>query len=107
MALCIGFGHQRQMLAFTRAREFKRKFVDARNTRAGEHGCFCRHFLGQPTMHAPAVAGILTFGVFADHHPVDILSFAQRAGDAWQHARRPHIGILIKALADRQAQAPQ
>jgi hypothetical protein len=37
------------------------------------------------------------------------LSFdvAQRRGDAGQHARRPHVGVLVERLADREPQAPQ
>ena len=31
----------------------------------------------------------------------------QRRVDAGQDARRPHVGVLVEALADRQAQAPQ
>ena len=59
-------------------------------------------------MHAPAAAGILpsefsrtiTQSSFAP-------DFAQRAGDARQHAGRAYVRILIEPLADRQPQAPQ
>ena len=35
------------------------------------------------------------------------LAVRERALHARQHARRAHVGVLVEALADRQAQAPQ
>ena len=32
---------------------------------------------------------------------------AQRAGDARQHPRRAHVGVLVERLADREPQSPQ
>ena len=54
-------------------------------------------------------AGIFAFGVFPNDHPVEIagLDAAQWRGDARQDLCRPHIGVLVKALADRQPQPPQ
>src|SRR5438477_3723559 len=58
-------------------------------------------------MRAAAVARILAFRVLADDHPVDLLAVAQRARDARQHARGPHVRVLIESLADRQTQSPE
>ena len=58
-------------------------------------------------MHTPAAARVFAFGVFTDDDPVDFFAAGERAGNAGQHARRPHVGVLIEALADRQPQAPQ
>ena len=58
-------------------------------------------------MHAAAAAGVFAFGILADDDPVDARAARERTGDAGQHARRTHVGILVEALADRQPQAPQ
>jgi hypothetical protein len=63
--------------------------------------------LRQPSVSAPAAARVLAFGVFADDHPVDRGAARQRALDSGKHARGPHIGVLIEALADGQPQSPQ
>ena len=58
---------------------------------------------------APAHAGVLALGVLAHDHPVQVLGLAalERRVDAGQDARGPHVGVLVEALADLQAQAPQ
>ena len=56
VTLCVGFGDQRQMLAWTLAREFKGKFVDARHTHAGEDRCFRGDLFGQAAMRATTTA---------------------------------------------------
>ena len=60
-------------------------------------------------MHPAAAAGIFAFGVFTHDNPVEIAGadIPQRRGDAGQDPGRPDVGVLVKALADRQAQAPQ
>ena len=60
-------------------------------------------------MHAPADAGIFALGVLAHDHPVELRPrhVAQRARDARQDAGRPHVGVLVERLADREPQAPQ
>src|SRR3546814_452071 len=60
-------------------------------------------------MDPSADAGTLALAVLAHDHPVQVgrRAVAQRAADAGQQARRPHVGVLIEALADRQPQAPQ
>src|SRR5690606_33697816 len=60
-------------------------------------------------MHPPAGAGVLALGVLAHHHPVEIarLDAAQGTPYAGQQARRAHVGVLIEALADGEAKAPQ
>jgi hypothetical protein len=61
----------------------------------------------QSLVRAPAHARVLAFGVLADHDPVDVLRVRERALHAGQHARGPHVRVLVEALADRQAQAPE
>ena len=60
-------------------------------------------------MHAAADAGVLALGVLAHDHPVQIFRLAalQRCIDAGQDAGRPHVGVLVEALADLQPQSPQ
>ena len=64
---------------------------------------------GRPRCDASAVAGILAFGILAHDHPVEIArtDIAQRRRDARQDLGRPHIGVLVEALADRQPQPPE
>ncbi len=88
-------------------RQLEREAVDARDARAGEDRSLGRDFLGQAAVRAAAAAGILALGVLAHDHPVDRLPAAQRAPDARQQPRGPHVGVLVEALADRQAQPPQ
>ena len=60
-------------------------------------------------MGAAAIAGILSLGVLADDQPVELgrPDVTQRAGDAGEDAGGADICVLVKPLADRQAQAPQ
>ena len=62
----------------------------------------------QPAVRAPADAGVLALGVLADDDPVDVLA-VRRAGSSRPGSTRagPHVGVLVEALADRQAQAPE
>ena len=56
-----------------------------------------------------ADARVLAFGVLAHDDPVEVVRTAalQRAVDPGQDARRPDVGVLVEALADLQAQAPE
>jgi hypothetical protein len=96
---------------FSRARLCQPEGVahDALDADAGEDSDFRAYFLRQAAMHPPAAAGIFTFGVFTHDHPVEVAGpgMPQRRGDAGQDPGRPDVGVLVKALADRQAQAPQ
>ena len=76
---------------------------------AREHRDVGRDLLRQALMHAAADAGIFAFRILAHDHPVELgpADVAQRAGDAGQDAGRPHIGVLVERLADREPQAPQ
>ena len=76
---------------------------------AREHRDVGRDLLRQAAMDAAADAGIFALGILAHDHPVELGpgDMAQRAGDARQDAGRPHIGVLIERLADREPQAPQ
>ena len=56
-----------------------------------------------------ADAGVLALGVLAHDHPVEVVRAAalERRVDAGKDARRPDVGVLVEALADLQAQAPE
>jgi len=107
VALGIGLGHQRQVPARSLCRQLESVAVDAFHAAAGEHRSLGGDFCGQPLVHAAAGAGIFSLRVFADDHPVYALAVPQRALHAGEHPRRAHIGVLVEALADGQAQAPQ
>ena len=64
--------------------------------------------LGQAAVHAAADAGVLAFGVLAHDHPVELRAgdVAQRAGDAGQDARRPHVGVLVEAAGRSASRRP-
>ncbi|MCY1185122.1 hypothetical protein D9M73_258740 [compost metagenome] len=74
---------------------------------AGEDGHLGRDFFRQASVHPATVARVLALGVFPHHHPVDLLAIDQRAFDPGQYTRRAYVGVLVEALADRQAQAPE
>ncbi len=105
--LRVRLGDQRELLPGPLARQLEGEAVDARHACAGEHRRLGRHFLRQPAVGAPAVAGVLALGVLAHHHPVNPLASAQGARHPRQHARRPDVGVLIEPLADGEPQAPQ
>lgn len=95
------------MLAWAALRQFESKTVDALDSNTGKD----RHFRGdlfrQATVNATTIAGVLTFGVFPHHYPVNLVTIDQWALYPRQHTSRTHVGVLIEALADRQTQAPQ
>ena len=107
--LRIGFGHHGQMLARPLARAIKGEAHDPLDPDTGENRHLGRHLLRQPTMRPPAMAGIFALGILPHDQPVEIAGpdVPQRRNHPRQHPRRANIGILIKPLADRQAQAPQ
>ncbi|MNO76267.1 hypothetical protein D3C76_673380 [compost metagenome] len=107
MTLGVGLGDHGQV--FTRAAlcQFEGKAVNALHPGTGKYRHFGGDFFRQPPVYSTAVAGVLTFGVFPHHHPVDLVAIEQRAFHPGQHAGRAHVGVLVEALADRQAQAPQ
>ena len=98
-----------QQLAGPRLRQPEGEAHDALDAGAGHH----RHVGGGldrvALVDAAADAGVLALGVLAHDDPVQVLGPAalERAVDAGQDARRPHVGVLVEALADLQAQAPQ
>ena len=55
---------------------------------------------------APADAGVLTLGVLADAHHVDVgrSAVGERGGEASQQAHRPQVDVLIEALTDAEQQ---
>ena len=91
------------------ARNVERKSHDPFDAAPGEDRGLGRNLFRQAAMCAAAVAGVFALAVLAHDHPVEVAGtyVAQRRGYAWQDARRAHIGVLVKALADRQPQAPQ
>src|SRR6266702_3125374 len=70
---------------------------------------FVARDLGKASMRASSQAGILTLGVLAHDHPVQValLAAAQRRRYTGQDFRRPKICILVEALANRQTQPPE
>jgi len=107
VALRVGFGHECQVPARALARELEGEAMHALDAAAREGGDLHRHFVLQPGVHAAAGARVFALGVLAHDHPIDVAPAIERRLDARQHPRRPHIGVLIEALADRQAQAPE
>ena len=107
--LRVRLGDDGEQLARARAGERERKAHDALDAGAGEHRDVGRDFLRQAAMDASADAGIFAFGVLAHDHPVEFRAadMAQRARDPRQNASRPHVGVLVERLADREPQAPQ
>src|SRR3546814_13540980 len=63
----------------------------------------------QAAVHAAADTGVFSLRVLAHDDPVDLAAElrAQRPAHARHEARRPHIGVLIEALADGQPQLPE
>ena len=104
VTLRIGFRHHRQMLARASHGNFTGVTANARHPFACEdrdiHGDFNR----QAAMRAPADAGIFAFAVLAHDRPINLLTQIrpQWPLDAGQKACRAHIGVLVKALADRE-----
>ena len=109
MLLGIGFGDHGEQFARALCRDAEGGTHDAGDAGAGEDRGFGGDFLRVATMGAAAMAGIFALGIFAHDHPVDIAGrhFAQRRGEAGQHAGGADIGVLIEALADFQPQAPE
>ena len=109
MALGVGLGHHGQQLAWARLRQAKGIAHDALHTGAGHDGHVGGHFdrvaLVGPTAHA----GVFALGVFAHDDPVQVFGAAalERRINAGQDAGGAHIGVLVKALANFQAQTPQ
>ena len=109
VALRVGLGHQRQVPPGPALRQGEGEAHDPPAAGPREHRGLDADLLGQAAMHAPAGAGVLALRVLAHHDPVELArrDVAQRTRHARQQARRPDVGVLVEALADRQAQAPQ
>ncbi len=109
VALRVRLGYHGQMAARPRAGDIEGEAHDALDADPRKNSGLGRHLLGQTAMDAPAIAGIFALAVLADDDPVEIGGAAsgERALDARQDARRAQIGILVEALADRQAQPPE
>ena len=104
VALRVGFRHHGQMLARACHGNFTGMAADARHAFAGEDGNIHGNFNRQAAMRATANAGIFAFAVLAHDYPINLLTQirAQWPLDAGQKPGRAHIGVLVKALADRE-----
>ncbi len=107
--LGVGFRDHGQQLAGPRPGQFEGITHDPRDAGAGEDRNLGADLFGHALVGAAAIAGIFAFGVLAHDDPVEIprADPRQRRGDARQDLGRAHVGILVEALADRQAQAPE
>jgi len=79
MALGIGLGDHGQVLARPSTRQLEGETMDTLDTGTGKHRHLSGHLFRQAAVHPTTVAGILTFGIFADHHPVDLVAVVQWA----------------------------
>src|SRR5260221_6862830 len=95
------------MLSRALARQLEGEAMDALDAAAREGGHLQCHFVVQAGVHTATGAGVFAFGVLAHDDPVDAVSVFHGAAHARQHARGSHVGVLIEALADRQAQSPE
>jgi hypothetical protein len=109
VALGIALGDDGQLLAWPRLRQPEGEAQDALDADPGHHADVGGGFDRVALVHAAADARILAFGILAHDDPVQVFRRAtlQRAVDAGQDAGRTHVGVLVEALADLQAQAPQ
>src|SRR5437588_763507 len=107
MALCVRLCNEREMPARALARELEGEAVDALDATAREGRHLHCDLVAQAHMHAPARARVFAFGVLAHDDPVDLRAVLKRRRHAGEHARRPHVRVLVVALADLQAQAPE
>src|SRR5688572_8329275 len=86
--------------------ELEGEAMDTLHARARKHRNLGRRLLRQPAMHAPAGAGVFALAVLADDDPVDPGIF-QGCVYSGKDPGGPDVGVLVEALADRQAQVPQ
>ena len=102
MALRVGLGHHCQQFAGARLRQLEGVAHDALNTGPGHHRQIGSHFNRLALVRTTADACVFAFRVFADDDPVEVFGFAafKRAVNARQNARWPHVGVLVKALAN-------
>ena len=109
MALGVGFGHHRQQLARPRLRQLESKPHDAFNPGTRHDRQIGSDFDRVALMRPAADARVFTFRVLAHDDPVQVFTRAalERRLNARQNARWPDVGVLVKALANFQAQAPQ
>src|SRR6185369_10921721 len=108
VALVVALGDHREQLAGPRLGQLEGETHDAFDTRTGHHGQVGGGFDRVALVHTAADAGVFAFGVLTHDDPVQVVGAAalQRTVDAGQDAGRAHVGVLIEALADLEAQAP-
>src|SRR4051812_19311781 len=109
MTLRVGLGDDGELLARAGLRQLEREAHDALDAGAREDAHVGGHFDRMALVRAAADAGVFALGVLAHDHPVQVPGRAalERCVDARQDARGAHVGVLVEALADLQAQAPQ
>jgi hypothetical protein len=109
VALRVRLGDHRQVPAGPRPGELEREAQDPFDACARHDRHVHRGLDRQPLVHAAADAGVFAFGVLAHDDPVEVFAAAgaQRALKPRQDAGRPHVRVLVEALADLQPQAPQ
>ena len=108
-SLGIAFGDDGEQLAGARLGQAEGKTHDALHPGAGHHAQVGGHLDGVALVGTATHAGVFTFGVFAHDDPVQVFGRAALEGciNARQDARGPHVGVLVKPLANLQAQAPE
>src|SRR4051812_27548149 len=107
VALRVRLGDERQVLARPFARQLEGEAVDPFHAGTREHGNFGGNFIFEPGMNSSARARVLALGVLADDDPVDLACISQVRSDSREETRGADVGVLVEALADRQAQAPE
>ncbi len=109
VTLRVRLGDDGQELSRPRLGQAEGEPHDPLDAGAGEHRHIRRGFQRRALVHPAADAGVFALGVLAHDDPIELaaVDVAQRRRDPRQHARRPHIGVLIERLADGKPQAPQ
>ena len=109
VALGVRLRDDRQKLARARAREAESETQDALDAGTGHDRNIHRRLDRMALVHPATDAGVLALGVLPHDDPVEVLApaVAQGALDTRQDARRTDVRVLVEALADLQAQAPQ
>ena len=107
-ALGVGFGDRRDTLFLVaRHGQLEGEAHDAFHAAAGEHGSLDGDFFRLLMVDESAHLSVLAFGVFADHHEIDLAALGpgERRPDAWIEIRRAHVGELIEGAPDGEQQA--
>jgi hypothetical protein len=109
MPLRVALGHDGEVPAGTRPRQFEGVAQDALDAGARHHRNVGRDLDRMPLVHPAADTRVLALRVLADDHPVQVIRLAtlERSVDAREDSRRADVRVLIEALADLEPQSPQ